>query len=212
MVAAGELAPDDGGYRLVGPLLDRSARQDVSAAATTLPWRTGDPWTMAVVVGDARRATDRSALRRAAATARLAELREGVWLRPANLPAAAAAAEVVLDAQCRRFTAHPEGDQVRLAAGLWDLEAWAVRAQRLHAALDRTRPELDDGQAGALSEAFVLSAAVLRHLQSDPLLPLDLLPAGWPGADLRAAHADWRTAFDRSWRSWARRPATAERS
>ena len=66
MVGAGELAADDGGYRLVGPLLDRSARQDLSAGAATRPWRTGDPWTMAVVVGDARRAAERTALRRAA--------------------------------------------------------------------------------------------------------------------------------------------------
>ena len=47
----------------------------------------------------------------------------------------------------------------------------------------------------------MLSAAVLRHLQSDPLLPPDLLPDGWPGPDLRRAHDDWRTAFDRTWAS-----------
>ena len=211
MVGAGELAADDGGYRLVGPLLDRSARQDLSAGAVTLPWRTGDAWTMAVVVGDARRAAERTALRRAATAARLAELREGVWLRPANLPPPGHAVDAVLDAQCRRMTAHPDGDQRALAAGLWDLDGWTGRARRLLAALARTRPDLD-GTAEALPEAFVLSAAVLRHLQSDPLLPPDLLPDGWPGPALRRAHDDWRTAFDRTWGAWARRPTTSDMS
>jgi phenylacetic acid degradation operon negative regulatory protein len=207
MVAAGELAPDDGGYGLTGPLLDRSARQDLSAEAATRPWSPADGWTMAVVVGEARAAAERSALRRAAAALRLSERREGVWLRPDNLPAGALPeAEAVVDAQCERFTAHPTGDAVALAAGLWDLAGWAARAERLLDALDRTRPTLAAGDRRALPEAFVLSAAVLRHLQADPLLPDDLLPEHWPGAALRVVHRDWRHAFDRTWAAWARGP------
>lgn len=204
MVAAGELAADDGGYRLVGSLLDRSARQDLSAGAATRPWGTGDPWTMAVVVGEARTAAERTALRRAAAAARLAPLREGVWIRPDNLPPAATSAEDVLADQCRRFATHPDDDQGALAAALWDLTGWATRAERLLTALARTRPGLDEGGPDVLPEAFVLSAAVLRHLQSDPLLPPTLLPDVWPGPALRSGHADWRRAFDHAWASWAR--------
>lgn len=208
MVAGGELEADDGGYALIGPLLDRSARQDLSAEAATRPWRRGhDGWATAIVVGDGRTAAERAALRRAAGALRLAELREGVWLRPDNLPAGTLAeAEAVVAEQCRRFVAAPEGDPVALAAELWDLVAWAARAERLAAALDRTGPALDAGDPSALPEGFVLSAAVLRHLQSDPLLPADLLPDAWPGPALRAAHRAWRSAFDVAWRTWARAP------
>lgn len=205
MVAAGELAADEGGYALTGPLLDRSARQDLSTEAATRPWAPGDRWAMAVVVGDGRTASDRSALRRAAGTLRLAELREGVWLRPDNLPPLATPdAGAVVETQCRRFEAVPADDPAGLVVQLWDLAGWADRARRLAAALDRTRPHLDCGRRDALPEGFVLSAAVLRHLQSDPLLPTPLLPAGWPGPDLRSAHQGWRTAFDATWSAWVR--------
>lgn len=203
MVAAGELAPDDGGYRLTGALLARSARQDQSAAASTRPWAADDGWALAVVVGDARPAAERAALRRATSALRLAELREGVWLRPDNLPPLAGGADEVVAAQCQRWTGRPAGDPAGLVATLWDLDGWTARASRLAAALDRTAPALAVGARAALPEAFVLSAAVLRHLQSDPLLPEVLLPSGWPGASLRAAHATWRRSFDVTWRAWA---------
>lgn len=206
MVAAGELAPAEGGYALTGALLDRSARQDLSAEAATRPWTAADGWTMAVVVGDARPATERAALRRAAEALRLAERREGVWLRPDNLPPGPREAEAVVASQCDRFTAVPDGDGADLAASLWDLTGWAARAERLLDALDRTRPTLHDGDRTALPEGFVLSAAVLRHLQADPLLPSALLPADWPGPALRVVHQDWRRAFDRTWAAWARAP------
>jgi len=211
MVANGELVADDGGYALTGRLLDRSARQDLSADAPLRPWRRGaDGWTMAVVVGDGRPAAERTALRRAVAALRLAELREGVWLRPDNLPAGTLPeAEALVAAQCRRFVAEPDGDPVALAAGLWDLDGWAHRARRLAGALDRTGPALETGRRDALPEAFVLSAAVLRHLQSDPLLPPDLWPDAWPGSALRDAHRRWRRGFDVAWRAWARDPLPA---
>lgn len=208
MVRAGELVADDGGYALTGPLLDRSARQDLSAQASTRSWRRGDPWSMVIVVGDGRSAAERATLRRAAVALRLAERREGVWLRPDNLTTGALPdAEAVVAAQCQRFAAVPTDDPYALAAELWDLGGWSARAHRLLAALERTRPGLDGGDRAALPEAFVLSATVLRHLQADPLLPPDLLPAGWPGPELRSAHTDWRRAFDSTWRAWATSPA-----
>lgn len=207
MVAAGELVAADGGYALTGALLDRSTRQDLSAGATTRSWAPGDGWAMAIVVGEGRPAAERAALRRAAEALRLAERREGVWLRPDNLPGdALPEAEAVVAAQCDRFTAVPEGDGAALAAALWDLAGWSARATRLADALARTRPALDAGDRTALPEGFVLSAAVLRHLQADPLLPAALLPPGWPGPALRTAHEGWRRAFDRTWGAWARAP------
>ena len=207
MVRAGELVADDGGYALTGALLDRSARQDLSAEAVTRPWAAGDGWTMAIVVGDGRSAIERATLRRATTALRLTERREGVWLRPDNLtPGTLPDAEAVVAAQCQRFTAVPADDPATLAAELWDLDGWSAPAGRLLAALDRTGPDLEATRPAALPEAFVLSAAVLRHLQSDPLLPPVLLPEGWPGPELRTAHTRWRGAFDRTWRAWATSP------
>ena len=39
---------------------------------------------------------------------------------------------------------------------------------------------------------LAVAAHVVRHLTADPLLPRDLLPADWPGAELRSAYADYQ--------------------
>src|SRR5690606_31806078 len=100
MVAAGEIEPSGDGYRLAGHLLDRQARQTASRLATTERW--DGTWELALVrSGTARAAADRAALRRALADLRLGELREGVWMRPANLPADRSPdARRVASAQC----------------------------------------------------------------------------------------------------------------
>jgi phenylacetic acid degradation operon negative regulatory protein len=51
----------------------------------------------------------------------------------------------------------------------------------------------------------VLSAAVLRHLQADPLLPGELLPRRWPGAELRALYDDFDAAYRAVLADWGRR-------
>jgi phenylacetic acid degradation operon negative regulatory protein len=56
----------------------------------------------------------------------------------------------------------------------------------------------------ALAPGFELSAAVLRHLQADPLLPEDLLPARWPGTRLRAVYDDWDARYRTTLRAWSR--------
>ena len=65
-----------------------------------------------------------------------------------------------------------------LAHRLWDLPAGRPGPRPVRAALDALAP---DGPE-ALAPGFELSAAVLRHLQADPLLPAELLPADWPVA------------------------------
>ncbi|MDT0380131.1 PaaX family transcriptional regulator C-terminal domain-containing protein [Streptomyces sp. DSM 42041] len=173
MVAAGDLDQDGRGYGLTARLLRRQARQDDSRAPRLRRWD-GD-WEIAVVTADRRPAAERAALRRTMARLRLGELREGTWVRPANLDRA-------LDADvlgpCTVFTgAAPVGeDPVALAARLWDLPDWARRAGELAAALDR---------AEDLADRFTVSAAALRHLLADPVLPAALLPGDWPGAGLR---------------------------
>ena len=55
-----------------------------------------------------------------------------------------------------------------------------------------------------LAPGFELSAAVLRHLQADPLLPADLLPPGWPGPRLRAGYDRWDRQYRRVLADWGR--------
>ena len=50
-------------------------------------------------------------------------------------------------------------------------------------------------RARGLAPGFELSAAVLRHLQADPLLPAELLPADWPGALLRSTYDGWDARY-----------------
>jgi phenylacetic acid degradation operon negative regulatory protein len=207
MVAAGDLEADDGHYRLTGAhLLERRARQATSRhPATGRPWN--GHWHLAVVLAGRRDAATRAALRDAAARLRLAELREGVWARPDNLDHdRLPAARAVLDAQSRSFTGPPldGGDDAALAASLWDLAGWAETAGRLRTRLDAAGRDLDAGHEEDLAPAWVLSAEVLRHLLADPLLPDALLPAGWPGADLRADYDRYDDAFNRAWRAWFR--------
>jgi phenylacetic acid degradation operon negative regulatory protein len=56
----------------------------------------------------------------------------------------------------------------------------------------------------------VLSAAVLRHLLADPLLPSDLLTASWMGDELREHYERYDTAFKEVWRAWFKAQRAAE--
>jgi phenylacetic acid degradation operon negative regulatory protein len=195
MVAAGEATSDGAGrYRLAGHLAARQARQSASRAGVT----TDDDgsWWLAVVTTSGSTAEVRGARRRALAYARLAELREGVWTRPANV---AVSLPDPLDADVELMRAVPSAPGL-LAGRLWDLDGWARHARELLAALDLLPP---DGPE-ALAPGFELSAAVLRHLQADPLLPASLQPAEWPGSRLREAYDDWDPRYRATLRAWSR--------
>ena len=199
MAAAGELVLDDGGYALAGPFLARQERQDESRSGATVAWE-GD-WDLAVVEGERRPAADRAALRRATRALRLAELREGVWLRPANLdPDRLPASRAVLAAQCLAITGRP-ADAV--AARLWDLDGWAGSAHAHERLLADLEPRLG-ADPDVLRRAFVALATVLRHFQADPLLPEALLPRDWPGPALRAGYERADAAFKAAWSSQLR--------
>jgi phenylacetic acid degradation operon negative regulatory protein len=199
---AGEVVVDDGWYALASSrLLARQARQSASRQARTGPWR-DRRWVQAVVGGTRgrRAAADRAAVRAALRGARLAELREGVWLRPDNL----GGRPEVGGEGIRWFHAVPEGDPVELAARLWDLDGWAARAEELRRRMAALVEPLESGDRGPLAEGFVLSADALRHFQADPLLPVELLPGGWPGPALRHDYDRYDTAYRAVLRTWLR--------
>src|SRR5689334_7113080 len=180
MVTNGELTGDDGTYSLAGDLLERRQRVDeASRAATTPPW--DGTWELAVVSLDRRAAADRLALRKAATALHLAELREGVWIRPDNLdPDRLPIQRAVLDRQCVHFHGAATDIPVDVVRSLFGLDDWADDARRLTRAM---REELD-GDAAEFTYQFALSITVVRHLQLDPLLPGELIPHDWPGHDL----------------------------
>lgn len=198
MVRAGELVAGEGStYRLAGHLVDRQRRVRESRAARLQPWR-GD-WLLAVVTAERRDALERAGLREATARLRLAELREGVWARPDNL---GSLTDPVVDEQCEWLTARPRRDLD--PAVLWDLEGWAATADALRGDMSASLPSLEAGDTSALGPSFVLAAAVLRHVQADPLLPPELLPDGWPGPALRADYDGYESAFTARMRAWHR--------
>lgn len=198
MVAAGELVPEEpASYRLAGRLLQRQARQDVSRKPPRWGWD-GRWWRMAVVVADRRTPEERAALRASLLGGRYAEVREGVWTRPDNLPGERP------DAPGCEWIKGSFEDPVAMAATLWDLEGWSARAETLRTSVEAWTPRLLDEGVAVLAPTFVVSADVLRHLQADPLLPRELLPPGWPGERLRTSYDAFDAAFRRAWTTWYR--------
>jgi phenylacetic acid degradation operon negative regulatory protein len=196
MVAAGEATSDGSGrYRLAGHLLDRLQRQNASRRGETRQW--SGEWHLVVVTASGVAAEDRQARRRRLSGARLAERREGVWLRPDNLDLIPDPAE---DVGVAVWTARPDEDPEVLASTLWNLSGWTTRAESLITELSRLVPS----EPTDLAPGFELSASVLRHLQADPLLPEQLLPDRWPGVALREAYDRWDRQYRRLLISWGR--------
>ena len=90
---------------------------------------------------------------------------EGVWLRPRQ-------PDLQLDpdvaARVRVLKAARTTHSAQLAGQLWDLSAWAATG---HSLLDEMAAAKD------APDRFVLAAATVRHLLTDPTLPAELLPA-----------------------------------
>lgn len=173
MVAAGDLIRSADGYRLSDRLLARQQRQDEALAPRLHDW--DGTWTTLVITVVGVHAKTRAGIRKTLQDNRCAELREGVWLRPANL-------DVALTDELRgrvRILRSRDDEPAALAGLLWDLPAWSATGHRL----------LDE-MAGAqtVPQRFVVAAAMVRHLLTDPLLPDELLPRGWPGQRLRTAY------------------------
>ncbi len=197
MAVAGEVVTDGSGrYRLAGHLVDRMERQAVSRRGDTADW--DGRWNIAVITATGRAAEVRQARRRRLVAARLAERREGLWLRPANIELLPDPAE---EPDLDLFVGTPDGSSRALAAELWDLDGWARTAAQLRGRL----ADLPPAGPEQLVPGFVLSAAVIRHLQVDPLLPHELLPDDWPGSELRSAYDRWDRRYREVLRQWGRR-------
>lgn len=180
LVSAGDLIRSADGYRLSGRLLARQQRQDEALHPRLKPWR--HQWITLINTSVGTDARSRAALRTTLRQRRFAELREGVWLRPANL-------EVELDDEISsrlRVLVARDDDPVELAGQLWDLPGWADRGQGLLDAM---------GRAADVPARFVIAAAMVRQLLTDPVLPVELLPSGWPGSPLRSAYRDFADEF-----------------
>ncbi len=99
-----------------------------------------------------------------------------MWLRPDNIDLVPDPGD---DPDVALFTGHARrrpGGAGRRAVG--SRTAGPDGRRELLGRMGGSRPDGPDD----LAPGFVLSAAVLRHLQADPLLPAELLPDGWPGA------------------------------
>lgn len=176
MVGAGDLIRSADGYRLSDRLLARQKRQDDAIDPRVHPW--SGEWVALIVTSVGNDARTRAALRTALHDKRFGELREGVWMRPDNIEAEPGPE---ITAQARVLRARDD-HPAELAAQLWDLSAWAQTGHRL---LDEMAAAPD------IPGRFLVAAATVRHLLTDPVLPDELLPADWPGDRLRAAYHDF---------------------
>lgn len=176
MVSAGDLVRSQDGYRLSDRLLGRQRRQDDAINPRLRTW--DGAWKTLVITSVGTDARTRATLRTALQDNRFGELREGVWLRPDNL-------DTVLPAEVlqRGRELHTrDDDPADLAARIWDLPGWARVGREL---LDEMNSAAD------IPEQFVTAAAMVRHLLTDPVLPQELLPDSWPGAELREAYNEF---------------------
>lgn len=176
MVATGDLVRSAEGYRLSDRLLARQRRQDAALRPVTRDWDGSWVTVVVTVVGADPRV--RASTRTALLDNRLAELREGVWLRPDNLTGSLPA-----EIHRRARILHARDDApADLAATLWDLPGWARTGRRLLREMDA---------AAGVPGRFTVAAAMVRHLLTDPVLPVELLPEDWPADRLREAYADF---------------------
>lgn len=173
MVSAGDLVRAEDGYRLSERLMVRQRRQDDAINPQLRSW--DGTWTTLVITSVGIDARSRAGLRTTLQQNRFAELREGVWLRPDNVTIALPD-EVLSRVRVMHGYDDSPGD---LAGVLWDLPGWARIGREL----------LDDiASAADVPGRFVAAASIVRHLLTDPVLPDELLPGGWPGAALRDAY------------------------
>lgn len=178
MVSASDLHREHGRYTLSDRLLDRQRRQDDSLEVPTDPWNRS--WLVAAVVSNGRDRVSRLHLRRWMLAAHFGELREGVWMRPDNLPWRPDAA---IAADLETLHARPTTEDAALVDQLFAPGVWAAIGRDL---LDQARASVSP------RDRLTAYATIVRHLTHDPLLPAELLPSDWPGRALRTAYASFR--------------------
>jgi phenylacetic acid degradation operon negative regulatory protein len=181
MVAAGELEAVDGRYHLAGRLLARQRAQDVGRHQPADGW--DGAWHTVIAAADQRQLADRRRFRAVMANHRFGELRPDIWLRPANLPLPAPTAEWIVT------TGPITGiDAFDLRDRLWDIGALMRRGSALLDTVARLHHDTDWSDRRVIPDVFLASAAVVRYLRDEPLLPRRLTPDHWPAAALRPAY------------------------
>jgi phenylacetic acid degradation operon negative regulatory protein len=200
MVSNGELTGDEGSYALAGRLLERRQRVDeASRTDDAAAPRWDRTWELAIVSLDRRSAADRLELRKAATALHLAELRDGVWIRPDNLdPQRLPTSREVLDRQCTHFHGAATDITPDLLRSLFSLDEWIDDASALIEAMNfALNTSRRDDSTESFTYDFALSIAVVRHLQLDPQLPVELIPKRWPGHTLRDTYRRFDDVFKR---------------
>jgi len=187
MVANGELTTDRGAYGLAGRLLERQREQDDGRVRSDNEWN-GD-WMTVVAASDRRSMAERRAFRQAMVGARLAELRPDIWMRPANMP------PQQLPGVLTTVGTLDCDDEGELIARLWPLDELNERALRLDEALTAQRATVERADVSELPRSFMVSAAVVRFLRTEPQLPDRLTPPGWAANTLRSHYDDFNRAF-----------------
>jgi phenylacetic acid degradation operon negative regulatory protein len=181
MVAAGELQVSDGRYRLTGRLLDRQRSQDLGRREPSQDW--DGAWHTVVTARDQRDLSERRRFRVEMTDHRFGELRPDIWMRPANLDPPPDRSDVILTTG-----ALSGADPTRLCRRLWDLDQLGDQGAALLSGLRRLLTDADWSDPRSIPAVFTFSAAVVRYLRADPLLPSELLADRWPAADLRAEY------------------------
>ncbi len=181
LVAAGDVTSHDGRYRLAGRQVERQDAQDVGRRAPTAAW--DGTWHTIVTVDDQRDQAERRRFRAIMANRRFGELRPDIWTRPSNLGAAP------IDAGWLVTSGPIDGiSPEALVQRLWDLDAIAADAHRLLGEMQECRTRRDWSDHASIPELFTTSAAVVRFLRREPLLPDALTPGGWSVGTVRDAY------------------------
>jgi phenylacetic acid degradation operon negative regulatory protein len=180
MVSEGDLTRTPDGFRLSRALLGRRQRVLHEVAQATRPWN--GEWEMVVVTGTGRDPGDRLSLRTQLSRLRLAELREGVWLRPANLVRSLDLG----DAPVEILEGRPRAGAAELLASMWDLPAWEAESRRLLQWMKLAKSTVD---------RFTVATAIVRHLLTDPVLPPQLRPRTWSVDEVHAAWGAYQEEF-----------------
>jgi phenylacetic acid degradation operon negative regulatory protein len=208
MVSSGELTANDGSYALAGRLLARRERVDEASRINDEAANRWDgTWELAIVSLERRPAANRLELRKAAMALHLAELREGVWIRPDNLdPQRLPASRAILDQQCTHFHNAATDITADKMPSLFSLDEWMADARVLtHAMEVELKWNKRNDSNERIRYEFALSIAVVRHLQLDPMLPYELTPEHWPGHTLRSTYHRFDGAFKQRMNEFLRR-------
>jgi len=216
MAANGDLVAQHGRYQLVGRLLNLQRELDRGQRQTGGAW-TGEWWTV-LATADARTLAERRRFRAAMKGALLGEIRPGIWMRPANLATGNERTPINLESlggsdvivTCGPVT---NGDDVALAARLWDLDTIESTSAEIVGVLEPAGTALEQANAihdhKALAEllplTFEVSAAAARHLRTEPQLPRDVFDSSASEA-LRTTYAEvtdvFRRVLDQYLRQW----------